>query len=263
MDELRTDTNDITGATMPRPTDDEIAIAVSTLSKHSFPKSSFYPRPGWIAYLALSLCVLLGGAGFIILFRQAQSDRMAQCERVNTLRARLMNTVIASEVSVPASEYTKEVRDSYTVALADLSLTDCSRLGTKPTSPVTTPQRAIREPGQPSPPIPGMIGPAGTQGLPGATGTQGIPGLIGSPGPQGPSGPPGPSVQGPPGATGVRGTPGLPGSQGPVGPPGPTVSTTQIPSPTTIPPTTIPATAPTTTTTVCPNLLGIGCPPKL
>ncbi len=111
MDELRTDTTDITGATEPRPTDEEASVAVSTLSKHSFPKPSRYPRPGWIAYLGLSLCVLLAGAGFLILFRQAQVDRVAQCERVNTLRARLANTAILAEANVPAPEYTKEVRD--------------------------------------------------------------------------------------------------------------------------------------------------------
>ncbi len=199
MDEVRTDTNDVTGATEPRATDDELAVAISTLSKHAYPKPSRYPRPGWLAYLTLCFFILLGGVGFLLSFQKAQQDRLAQCERVNVLRSRLVNILTLAEATVPAEEYTKEVKDFYTASLSDLSLTDCSKIDNKPKGPVQIPKRAVREPGQPSPPMSGQIGPTGATG---GTGAQGIPGIAGRSGSQGPIGPQGSS--GPPGSRTAR-----------------------------------------------------------
>ncbi len=205
MDELRDDTNSITGTTCPIPTDEELSLAVATLAEHPFPGTPRHPRPGWLAYIALCLCIFLGGIGFILLFQQSKEDRTAQCERVNVLRSRLANILILAEISVEANEYTPEVRDFYTASLDDLSLTNCSNLNQKPIPPAQTPRRVNREPGMPSPTVPeaiGQIGPRGNQGIPGLTGSPG------SQGPQGLPGLPGASIQGPSGPRGEVGPPG-------------------------------------------------------
>lgn len=97
-------------------------------------------------------------------------------------------------------------------------------------------------------PSPGPPGPPGTAGLPGL---RGAPGEDGEDGQDGRDGRDGVSIVGPRGLKGDKGDPG-------------TVVTVTgtIPPPPTVPPMTFPSTTvprPTTTTTICRNLLGLGC----
>jgi len=228
MDRVRPDTDDLTGATAPSPTDEELSTAVALLAAQRRPDPPPCHPPGWWVIGILAAFILLADVGILMAFRAQERQVRATCERINTVRATFARVLIASEVSVPADRYTADTRAFYDQALADLSPVNCKAPDRRE---VAVPERMPRELGQP-PPVPGI-------GAAGATGAQGDPGLVGADGKDGergergevgpPSGVPGP--QGEPGADGesIVGPPGEVGPQGPPGEPAPTTTTTTVP----------------------------------
>jgi len=245
MDHVRTDTDDLTGATAPVPTDEELEAAVAVLAAHSSPPSR-HRSPGWWVVGALAACILVADVGILLVLGAQERQALAACESTNTLRATIARVRVAEEASVPAERYDIATRTFYDRALSDLALVDCDNL---PSTRASLPERMPREPGQPAPPpmsgatgepgLAGLTGAAGVAGLVGADGAPGRDGIDGVPGLAGPAGSGGrDGVDGAPGAPGTDGAPGVVGPIGPAGPEGPPAPTT------TLPPT-------TTTTTVC------------
>lgn len=183
-------------------------------------------HPGMIAFGALVFFMILGGIGFLILFDRVDDVTLAQCTRVNELRALDVQDKLAQRASIPSEEYTPNVKAYYDQAFARLHPTNCANPGAVVVNfPVVPP----RDAGQP----PMLTTIPGQQGPPGLPGIAGVSGQIGQTGPKGDPGP-----------TGSRGPPGPPGPEGPQGPPGepaPTTTTTQPP--------------PTTTTSTTPCVL--------
>jgi len=210
MDHVRTDTDDLTGATAPVPTDEELEAAVAVLAAHRPPVARRQP-PGWWVVGALAGFILLAGVGILLGERDRDRAAVAQCERVNALRATIFKVLVASEANVPAERYTAGSRKFYDDALAGLTPTNCSHPAQRQ---VEAPKRMPREPGQPPPvEVPGA-------GATGATGAAGAAGADGRDGERGES------IVGPPGRDGVDGRTGAPGPPGPAGPEGPPATTT-------------------------------------
>jgi len=223
MDHVRTDTDDLTGATAPVPTDEELLAAVAVLGAHGGPVdvAARRPPPGWWVIGILAAFILLADVGILVAFRAQENVALAQCERVNTVRLTLIKILVAAEANVPAERYTADTRKFYDDALFGLTPTNCANPDRRQ---VETPVRKPREPGQPAPIAVGEPGAQGDPGLVGADGKDGERGERGEVGP--PSGVPGP--QGEPGDDGES-IVGPQGEVGPQGPPGMDATTTTVP----------------------------------
>jgi len=221
MDHVRTDTDDLTGATAPVPTDEELTAAVAVLAAHGGPVAvaARRPPPGWWVIGILAGFILLADVGILMAFRAQENVARAQCERVNTVRLTLIKILVAAEANVPAERYTADTRKFYDDALSGLTPVDCDNPDRRQ---VEAPVRKPREPGQPTPIAAGETGDQGASGLAGADGKDG---KDGAPGVDGKDG------TGVDGVDGVDGAPGEVGPAGPAGPPGADAPTT-----TTIPP---------------------------
>lgn len=198
--------------------DPRIEDKLDALITGAVPVPDHSHHPGLIAYGALVSCIVLVVAGLLGVIHQGDKERMAQCERVNGLRAKVAEIIMAAEAAAPADRYTEKTKQFYTDAIDDLALTDCSKLP-RSAPRVTLPPRVDREPR--SPPVTGGRPIPGEVGIPGMTGPVGPPG---EPGPPGPVGPPGST-----GPTGASGRAGESGASGPRGPTGPTAPTTTTP----------------------------------
>lgn len=214
------------------------------------------PTPTYTVIAVMTLFILVTDLGVLLLFRRVEDISIAQCIRVNELRALDVTDKLAQRDSVPPEEYDETTKKYYDDALRRLHPTNCAHPGKVDVKfpPIT--ERAVGQRPPPNPAIPGATGATGAQGIPGITGTQG------PPGPTGATGPPGQSVTGPAGPRGPAGPLGPPGPIGPQGPPAPTLPPTTAPPPI-IPPTTTTALPPPTTTTtsclipgLCPRQIG-------
>ena len=229
-----------------------VATLIDTYIPENPPIAKHTHHPGMPEFIGLVLAICLAFAGVVSVFQEVKKQRIAQCERVNVVRAKLAGILVSAEVATAAERYTKEAKEFFDKSLDDLALTDCNN----PKKPVKAvfPERPDRKLGEAPPVIPGTPGVAGATGTAGIPGLPGIPGLAGQTGPPGPQGPPGETVVGPRGAPGasIVGPAGPPGPQGPPGPPAPTT----VP---TVPPTSSTTTSTTTTTVPCGGLLQPPC----
>lgn len=104
--------------------------------------------PTWGVFFVVILFIILGMVGILILFNDAKEDRIATCERVNGLSAKIATIIIASENSIPPERYTDEVKEQLNVYLSELRPEKCSGKSSGPVLPTEFPYRPDRQPGQ-------------------------------------------------------------------------------------------------------------------
>lgn len=198
----------------------EVEAHVARLAQTASPRS--VRSPGWLAYGALAVSVLLAIGGTIVALQRTRDSAVAaanaNCQVAQPLQGvvvDLINTLTAPRTLAPGTDpktvAVQAQRNSEAAAVRDKYF---EQLRAVPCGSLASSSESVSI-DAPAPPVTvvGPSGDVGPAGIAGSIGPPGPPGLMGADGRDG--------LTGPIGATGVAGPGGAIGPIGPVGPVGP------------------------------------------